>query len=219
MRHGNSTFLHAARLTFAATALSLFTLPCFAGTKTIFAPGVTEKSGWYDVNKHSTQTSTLSDLNMCWAAVSSNMIQYWQDCYIAAGNKLPPNTPNGAGTKIYHSGRGCYELAIFEAYMDNWDLSVAGQVYMGVSWYFSGEVPNTSGSSMPISSGSGGFFSQEYASLQQLLGENFTMNSCDGYSTWGPWAEDQSRTCLSIFSERILDILEKGVGGINFNTS
>ena len=219
MRHDQTTPSHAARLALAVAAtITSSTIPVLAGT-TIFAPGVTEKTGWYDVNKKSTQNKPTIDLNMCWAAVSSNMLQYWQDGYTYAGNKLPANIPNGAGSKIYTPGYDCYELAIFETYLDNWDTSVPGQIFIGISWYFSGEVPNYANSAKPITSNSGGFFAQEYSSLQELLGANFTMNSCDAYSTWGPWAEDQSRTCLSIFSDYVSTILKKGVGGINFNTS
>ncbi|MBQ9758744.1 MAG: IdeS/Mac family cysteine endopeptidase [Opitutales bacterium] len=207
---------NATRLTFAATAIFVPALPCLAtGTTTIFAPGVTADSGWYDVTKKSTQARAYKDSNMCWAAVSSTLIQYWQDSYVAAGNELPEGTPNGSGTKTYFD-MGCYESAIFECYMDNWDLTTAGQIVMGVPWYFSGECPNYSNTSKPITSNSGGYFKNEYASLQKVLGENFTMNSYGAYSAWGPWAPDQSRKCLDLFSERVSEILQKGAGGIEF---
>lgn len=218
MRRDHTTFRYAARLTLAATALSLFALPCFAGTTTIFAPGVTADSGWYDVNKKSTQARQYSDNNMCWAAVSSNLLQYWQDCYTRAGNELPVGTPNGAGSKIYDEGMGCYESAIFEDYMDNWNLGIAGQIFMGVPWYFSGTYPNYTGSSTPKTSGSGGYFAQEYSSFQEMWGPDFATKDNSGWSIWGNGTGNRSRSSLEIFSKCIFDTLTLGAGAINFNT-
>lgn len=218
MRRDLTPFRHAARLTFAATALSLSALPCFAETKTIFAPGVTADSGWYDVNKKSTQARQYSDSNMCWAAASSNLLQYWQDCYTKAGNELPDGTPNGAGSKIYDEGMGCYESAIFEVYMDNWDLSIAGQIFMGVPWYFSGTYPNYADSSAPKTTGSGGYFSQKYSSFQEQWGADFALKDNSGWSIWGRGVQNRTGSALELFSACILDTLRVGAGAINFNT-
>ncbi|MBR6797434.1 MAG: IdeS/Mac family cysteine endopeptidase [Opitutales bacterium] len=49
----------------------------FAGTTTIFAPGVTLESGWYDVNKKSTEQRPQKDFSYCWAATASNLIRWW----------------------------------------------------------------------------------------------------------------------------------------------
>lgn len=52
-----------------------------------FAEGVTTEKGWYDVNK--VGRGENGDINMCWAAAASNILQWWQDRYIEAGNTLP----------------------------------------------------------------------------------------------------------------------------------
>lgn len=218
MRHDQTTPSHAALLALAVAAtIASSTIPTLAGTTTIFAPGVTTEKGWYDVNKKSTQTSQYSDLNMCWAAVSSNLLQYWQDQYSAAGNEISLNTPNGAGTKTYADKHGPYELAIFESYMDNWDLSVPGQIFMGIAWYFSGTYPNYSTSSKPKTTNSGGFFKEEYSSFQEQWGNDFATKDNSGYSIWGQGSTN-SLSPLTIFSECISDTLKNGAGAINFNT-
>ena len=58
------------------------------GKSIVFVEGVTSASGWYDVNKMGDGTLN-GDVNMCWAAASANMIQWWQDRYVAAGKSLP----------------------------------------------------------------------------------------------------------------------------------
>ena len=57
------------------------------GKTIVFAEGVTLTSGWYDVNKKAQGDN--GDINMCWAATSANMIQWFQDRYKAAGKTLP----------------------------------------------------------------------------------------------------------------------------------
>ena len=74
----------------------------------VFADGVTLNSGWYDVNK---LKRAGADINMCWAAAASNIIQWWQDRYVAAGNTLPAGAVTGVGTKSY-DGVGAYNLAL-----------------------------------------------------------------------------------------------------------
>ena len=93
------------------------------GKTIVFAEGVSISSGWYDVNK---LTKGGEDVNMCWAAASANIIQWWQDRYVAAGNTLPSTAITGAGTKTYNGTK--YNLAIMEAYRDLWDNSRGGEV-------------------------------------------------------------------------------------------
>ena len=211
MRHDHTPFRHAARLTFAATALTLFALPCFAETKTIFAPGVTIDSGWYDVNKKSTETVSQIDFVACWGAAASNMLQYWQDTYTAAGNILPEGTPNGVGTKEYAEGKGTYELAIFEQYLDHWE-STGGDPLPAIQWYLNGYVHNTTGVSKPTS-GNGGFFSDEYDSIVQVCGSD-CISCTQKFDDNGGWGSESSQQALSVLSEHIISILEEGVGSI-----
>ena len=94
-----------------------------SGTSIVFAEGVTITSGWYDVNKKGAGDN--GDINMCWAAASANMIQWWQDRYVAAGNTLPSTATNGPGTKTYGSFSP-YELALMEGYHDEWNNNKGG---------------------------------------------------------------------------------------------
>lgn len=131
MRRDHTTFRYAARLTLAATALSVSTFPCLAGTTTIFAPGVTANSGWYDVNKKHSDQTPHKDVLYCWATAGACLIQYWQDRYVAAGNNLPQNLPNGKNSSLG------YDLAIFDEFFNNW-TSGAADPYVGLAWYFNG---------------------------------------------------------------------------------
>ncbi|MBR3914656.1 MAG: IdeS/Mac family cysteine endopeptidase, partial [Bacteroidales bacterium] len=82
------------------------------GTTIVFAEGVTVNSGWYDVNK--VGMGDNGDINMCWAASCSNIIQWWQDRYVAAGNSLPANAVTGPGAN------GTYQLALMDMYHSLW---------------------------------------------------------------------------------------------------
>lgn len=94
------------------------------GKSIVFAEGVTLSSGWYDVNKFGNGTQN-TDINMCWAAASSNMIQWWQDRYVEAGNTLSPTAINGPGQRDYGLSRK-YELALMDMYYAEWDNSLQG---------------------------------------------------------------------------------------------
>ena len=72
------------------TRLFLFSLGFFAGfsttkaqneefnfTGTVWADGVSESGGWYDVNKNSPWNGDVDDL-MCYAACAANLIAWWQ---------------------------------------------------------------------------------------------------------------------------------------------
>ena len=211
MRRDHTPFRHAARLTFAATALTLLTLPCFAGAKTIFAPGVTADKGWYDVNKKSTQSVSQIDFLACGAAAASNMLQYWQDGYKAAGNILPSGTPDGAGAKEYTQGLGPYELAIFEEYLDNWGTE-GTDPQLTIQWYFTGQDHNVSNYAHP-DPGTGGFFSEEYSDILSACG-NDLVSRVQKYDD-GEWGNAGSNSAaLSILSKHVISILEKGVGSL-----
>ena len=106
-----------------------------SGTSIVFAEGVTISSGWYDVNKKGAGDN--GDINMCWAAASANMIQWWQDRYVAAGGTLPSTAVNGHGTKTYGSFSP-YELALMEVYHDEWNNNKGGHPEEAIPWYFEG---------------------------------------------------------------------------------
>lgn len=197
----------------SATLLSASALSAFAaGTRTIFAPGVTEASGWYDVNKKSTSNLATKDFLFCWGAAASNMAQYWQDCYVAAGNRLPENVPNGTTSALG------YELGIFDTFLNNWTYEKGADPSVGLAWYFNGDVHAISNYATPMA-GTGGYWKDYYADFQRVLGEDFILPEVGGYSTWGAWADDRSRTALEIFSERVGAVLKTGVASIAIKTA
>lgn len=205
---------------FPALALLPFTpINSLAGTTTIFAPGVTQNSGWYDVNKKSTEQSPQKDFTYCWAATASNLIRWWQDGYVASGKTLPSGVPDG---KVSALGYSC---GIFDIFLDdkNWNSVVDGSsrgadVHVALKWYFNGESHTFSNYAKPLS-GTGGYWKDEYSSLQNSLGSDFIQGEIGGYSTWGPYATDQSKSSIEIFSENLRNLLKCGAAGMSANTS
>ena len=134
-----------------------------SGTMIVFAEGVSQSSGWYDVNKKSTTTNPGADAMMCWAASSSNIIQWFQDRYTTAGNTLPLGCPNGTSSKYN------YELQIMDVYRDNWDNLARGNwTDGGVVWYFEGkDVYSTMSNDSRAypKSGTGGYFKSVWSSI------------------------------------------------------
>lgn len=65
------------------------------GGDTLFAEGVTLKSGWYDVNK--LYDGVARDAPLCWLISSMNVAQWFVDRYLALGHPLPPTWPYGRG--------------------------------------------------------------------------------------------------------------------------
>lgn len=63
--------------------------PLAFAVETVWANGVTEDSGWVDINK-----TGASDSQLCWAAAASNIIGWWQSK--AASSQIPAGTPQGA---------------------------------------------------------------------------------------------------------------------------
>lgn len=105
----------------------------------LFAKGVTMSSGWYDLNKAYGLEGFSSDSNLCWACASTNMIQWWQDLYIAGGGVLPSTTPNG-----YIPGRetaSYRQLAIFEEFAKKYPNEM-GYVLTAIPWYFQTFLPD-----------------------------------------------------------------------------
>ena len=133
------------------------------GKTIVFAEGVTITSGWYDVNKKSTPSNAEADAMMCWAASSSNYLQWFQDRYVAAGNTLPAGCPNGTSS-VYD-----YELQIMDVFRDNWDnLKRGGWADGGVIWYFEGrDLYTTNGIENRAypKEGTGGYFKSVWSDI------------------------------------------------------
>ena len=199
------------------------------GTTTVFAEGVTLTSGWYDVNKKSTTNSSGADAMMCWAASSSNIIQWFQDRYVEDGNTLPSGCPNGTSSKYD------YELQIMDVYRDNWDNLARGNwTDGGVIWYFEGRdvyETNSKESCAHPRSGTGGYFKSQWSSIYANMfkyengwawytGEPYTYaTEINNYN----WRGNSVADPLMKFSEYIISAFEHGMSSMavamssNFN--
>ncbi|MBY2899588.1 hypothetical protein AE938_12095 [Bacteroides fragilis] len=104
------------------------------GDVVLFADGVSLESGWYDQNK-----SFVGDSKLCWACAESNMIQWWQDRYVASGKALPPTAPNGIipGRENEISRR----LAVFEEFHMREFQNRSGDILVGIPKYFTTYYP------------------------------------------------------------------------------
>ena len=189
-----------------------------ADAKTIvFAEGVNMTSGWYDVNKLSRGGY---DTQMCWAASSSNIIQWWQDRYVAAGKSLPSTAVTGPGTKTYTEGYK-YNLALMELYRDLWNNTKGGEVRQGMTWYFEGrnvlESMSVENGAQPLSSTSGGYYSSVWI---QILPYVYHEYSYLGYNNLivGEYLSYDSWTSVAGFSSLIVEFMNKGMVSLVVST-
>ena len=194
------------------------------GKTIVFAEGVSISSGWYDVNK---LTKGGEDVNMCWAAASANIIQWWQDRYVAAGNTLPSTAITGAGTKTYNGTK--YNLAIMEAYRDLWDNSRGGSVSHGVTWYFEGrnimKEASAGTHAQPLSNNTGGYYANDwnkilpniyhgydYVIVPGILEYNDLISGeFNNYSIWGGGSGLSGNASLKKFSDLVVEFIDKGM--------
>ena len=187
------------------------TAPDSSNFVTVFAEGVTKTSGWYDVNKKSTTSSPGADAMMCWAAASSNIAQWFQDRYVAAGNTLPAGCPNGTSSSYG------YELQIMDVFRDNWDnLERGGWPDSGIIWYFEGrDIYSSMGTTNRAypRSGTGGYFSSQWSTIFAGMHQN----SLGGYATeinnYGNWDSNVADPVKS-FSQFVIDAFEHGMSGM-----
>ncbi len=89
-------------------------LSATADTETYWLYGVNEHGGWYDADK----TSATTDYNKCWAAVSANIINWWQSQY-----DLPDNLLTGS--------------AVWDEYRAK-SNTVMSNAQVGIDWWWSG---------------------------------------------------------------------------------
>ena len=188
----------------------------------VFAEGVSTSSGWYDVNK---LKQGGEDINMCWAASASNIIQWWQDRYVAAGKSLPAGAVTGPGTKEYPEGYK-YNLALMELYRDLWNNDKGGSTDHGVIWYFEGrniQQYATAGSlAQPLSSTSGGYYSNDWNQILQkvyheyayLSFNNLIAGEFNVYSNWGNGSGVTGTDQLKKFSDLVVEFIDRGVVSI-----
>lgn len=109
----NSYFFYMKR---AITLLSILAgLSSVASAETLWVYGVSEHGGWYDADK----TDKAADYNKCWAAVSSNLINWWQNQYVVKSD-IPD------------------EDAVWEKYRTCATTS-PGDTAIGVDWWWTGD--------------------------------------------------------------------------------
>ena len=201
------------------------------GNTIVFAEGVTISSGWYDVNKKGAGDN--GDINMCWAAASANMIQWWQDRYVAAGNTLPSTAVNGPGTKIYGSFSP-YELALMEVYHDEWNNNKGGHPEESIPWYFEGklyggEYASAGSQATPLTEG--GYWKSVWSSIEPHLYRGYKHNifpdqypnmyTCcyNNYYLWGNGSSLEGKERLLYFSNLVVEAFERGIASLTISLS
>lgn len=223
--------LYAERLGVRSNELVITAEEVTATGKTIvFAEGVTLTSGWYDVNKFGNGTQN-GDVNMCWAAASSNMIQWWQDRYVAKGGTLPSTAINGEGTKDYGLNRK-YELALMDMFYSEWDNSLQGPPTVeAIPWYFEGKNygETASAGTQATPKTYGGYWSSVWSSIYPHLyheykymfgwytdlyvGEYSNNQAWD--ESWKDWNDSVTGdAAYAAFSARVVESIDRGIASL-----
>lgn len=186
------------------------------GTSIVFADGVTIASGWYDVNKRG-NGQTHGDINMCWAASTANIMQWWQDCYVRAGNTLPEEALNGPGET--------YELAIMEAFWNDWNNQRGGHAFHGIPWYIEGiNVCETfQNQAQPIRGG--GYLKSIWSEAKKVMEmpytliadtvyDNFYTADINNYYIWGNGSGLSDDGKWLAFSEKVVEVIGYGMSSL-----
>lgn len=84
--------------------------------ETLWVYGVNAQQGWYDADK----TDKSADYNKCWAAVSANLINWWQNQYVVPYAHIPTGD------------------AVWQTYKDN-SYAVMSNAQIGVDWWWTGD--------------------------------------------------------------------------------
>ena len=197
------------------------------GKTIVFADGVTISSGWYDVNKKASGNN--GDVNMCWAAAASNMIQWFQDRYVADGNTLPSTAISGPGTKSY-TNYGPYELALMEIFHSEWNNSHGSNVEHAIPWYFEGNLYDgkyETGRVDPYSAG--GYWKSVWSSVEPYIYRGYKSDifpsefpamytHCySNYYLWGDGSGLQGQERLAYFSNLVVDIFNRGMASLTIS--
>ena len=197
--------------------------PESTGKRIVFAKGVSEKAGWYDVNK--VGKGENGDINMCWAAAASNIIQWWQDRYTEAGNSLPPQAVNGPGET--------YELALMEVFHQQWNNDKGGQVAEAVPWYFEGkyygETATAGSQAYPLPGNAGGYYKDIWADIyphlyhgyDYMLGmyQNLYVGDFNNYYIWGNGTALRGKERLKVFTDLVVQFIDRGVAALTISLS
>ena len=204
------------------------------GKTIVFAEGVTLTSGWYDVNKKANGDN--GDINMCWAATSSNMIQWFQDRYKAAGKTLPAGAVDGPGVTTY-TNYGPYELELMSMFHSEWDNSRGGHMQEAIPWYFEGKLNGgefASPGSQAVPKTEGGYwksiwdtevFPYIYHGYENVIVpgvegldlKNLYITIFNNYYLWGNGTSYQGTERLAEFSKLVVESFKYGMAGLTVN--
>ena len=202
------------------------------GKTIVFADGVTISSGWYDVNKKGAGDN--GDINMCWAAAASNMIQWFQDRYVAQGGTLPADAIDGPGTK-YYGNFAPYELALMELYHDGWNNNKGGHVEQAIPWYFEnklngGEYASAGSQAVPLVDG--GYWKSIWSDVEKYMYCGYDYFSYDTFATaytytvcynnyylWGQGSDLKGQERLKYVSDLIVTAFEHGMASLTVSLS
>ena len=172
-----------------------------------FAEGVSQESGWYDVNKVKDGTVN-GDINMCWAATAANILQWWQDRYVEQGNTLPEGCPDGKGET--------YELAIMEVFHTQWDNTYGGHAFHAVKWYFEGVnvCEGWNRQAQPLQRGSGGYFKHAWEQIEPYMYTGHDLGYTQDYNNYYLWGSGSGLNAtgrLKAFTELVELFIDKGM--------
>lgn len=225
--------LYAIRNEVRSNEITITAEKVATGKSIVFAEGVTLTSGWYDVNKKGKGDN--GDIQMCWAASASNMIQWWQDRYVAAGNTLPAKAINGPGTKIYTGFEAPYELKLMEMYHSEWDNTYGGHVEEAIPWYFEGKLNGgeyASPGTQATPKTGGGYWKSVWSSIEpeiycgydytSLLNFTtaYTYTVCyNNYYLWGNGSSLQGEERLKYFSDLVVRAFKYGMASLTISLS
>ena len=194
------------------------------GKTIVFADGVTLTSGWYDVNKKAQGNN--GDINMCWAATSSNMIQWFQDRYKAAGKTLPAGAVDGPGVTSY-TNYGPYELELMNVFLTQWDNSRGGHMEQAIPWYFEGVLNGgeyASPGSQAVPKTDGGFWKSIWNDVKANMfcgyGSTVGYTTCyNNYYQWGNGTDLLGAERLAYFTDLVVTAFEHGMAGLTISLS
>lgn len=179
----------------------------------LFCRNVTPSSGWYDVNKVGNGMVNGDGL-LCWAAASSNMLQWWLEDFKSKGNDLPDKVPFGKGSK--------YDLKIFDTFYDSWENDMHVTDY-GIRWFMEG-----GGDKWTIGDGprpnkpgwvvDGGYFKGVLpADKEKAFFESEYVRDYGAYSGWefidGKLNPDMHRA----FSKLVIKLLTNGISALSID--
>ena len=195
------------------------------GKSIVFVEGVTAASGWYDVNKMGDGTMN-GDVNMCWAAASANMIQWWQDRYVAAGKSLPASAVTGPGTVYVAAADRKYELALMDMYHSQWNNDKGCHTAESIPWYFEGvnygQTATAGSQAYPLTDG--GYWKDVWTTVYPHLYHGYTYMfgwytdlytaEYTAYEHWGNGSSLSGTQRHKKFSELIVQFVDRGIASM-----